>query len=357
MVWAVTFGACAHGSRVTVPRPLPCTRGTHGGLASHALAWGHRGFGALTTDRGTVVLREYTPDGDARDGVREVTDAVGPEPRLALGRTRNAWLAVVAPRAAEAVIARVEDAGGVTVQALGDRVTGDVGVVVHNGTAAVFYASAEGTRMVRVEDSPGAVHVCPADLEASAVVPTPDGYVGLVPVIDHATGDGTGLDVVALDTQCEVDSTTHLWSGALNGRVHALATDHHGRVYVAFGDRDGAVWLAIVSDGASVRVRPWSFLSRGVSPRLVANARGALVIAVRSDEASDTLTASRVDTDGILQRSQTVTTAPRMEILVVAPDPWGGALVGWLQPDPTGGAARTGTGIYSMVTRVCPSAR
>src|SRR5581483_10871345 len=144
----VLAGCGGRHRRTVVLPPEPCTVGTHGGLASSALAWGNHGGGALTVGHGAVFLREYGPDGEARDERTEVLAEASVDPRLALGRDNGAWLAVVAPRGDLAHIVRVQSGGASPVaHTLEDRVTGHIAVVPWQGQAAVFYTTASGPRM------------------------------------------------------------------------------------------------------------------------------------------------------------------------------------------------------------------
>ncbi len=364
---AVLSAACGSPRhRVVTTPPLPCTPGTHVGLGTRALAWGGQRWGALATEGGMVYLREYTSDGVSLDGRTAVLAEPSTDPRLALGWAAGAWEAVVAPRSAPARIVRLAPGEAPGVRALEDVVTGEPAVVPRAQGAALFYGTASGTRLrlLGLGDASGeglgTAQGCPVGVEPRSVAASGDRFVALVPVVDRATEDGIGVDVLVLDAGCREDARTHLWDGALNGRVHALAADGAGTVYAAFGDRDGAVWLAVVTDGGAVRVRPRRLLPGAGTPRVLAGgngAPGADVVAVRTDESAEALVATRVDAEGLLQRTQTAASAPSMELLTVAPDPWGGALVAWMRPDPTGGAARFGTGRYSFVTRVCPARR
>lgn len=359
------LAACSGPQRVRAPVPT-CVAATHPGVTSRSLTWNGSGWGAVVPDGATLFLREFGVDGAARGERVELVEERAQPARVALAWGGAAYLAAVAPHGdgATRVFRVTASAPAGEGFAIDEPLVGDLAMVarpVPARPAALFAEDNTGVtlRLVAADGEPSAAKRCPDDLHPRAIVAWREGFRAVATRRDPQTGDARGVDLVALDDDCELAWRVRVWEGDVNGRAHGVAADEQG-VVAAFGDREGGAWLAAVDHGGAVRVRatrierhardPQVFLQTAVDGRRL----GIQVVAVRAIETGDRLALWRFGPDALLRDVRELAASPALELLSSAQDPWGGGVVGYAREETTHGSARTGAGRYGFFTRVCP---
>lgn len=351
---AAIASACAPKGPTLPPRPARCATETIPGLDTRAVAWANGRWIAAIPVGGRLSYRAFTAEGNVDgDGlavldepVRRYGVGIVPTPRGAL------IAALTAQTPARVRVLSVE--GASVTEARDTEVTaeGELALIPRPEGAALLTEQDGRTtlRAVSAEGAVGAARACPVGVSPRSVAAWQDGYVAV-------TRD-RGVSVVFLDEDCVALRGARVSEAEMSSRPASVAVDGDGAV-VAWTDGESRAWIAGVDHGGAVRVRA-SALEAGTEHAaviLAPDARGRRaelrVIAVRSNEVQSRLQLYRFDPRGTLRDIGGVTTAPSVLPVVTAPDPWGGALVGWsrLEGAPGGLGARPTLPFFS---RVCP---
>lgn len=349
---AVIASACGPRGPTIPPRPARCATETVPGLDTRAVAWRAGRWIAAIPEGARLSFRAFTAEGSVDGDGLAVLDE--PVRRYGVGIVPTARGALIAAATAQSRVrvlsvagVNVTEARGAEVRAEGEvalipRAEGAALLTEHDGRTALREVSAEGA----VGDPRG----CPVGVHPRSVVAWQDGYVAV-------TRD-RGVSVVFLDEDCVALRGVRVSEGEMSSRPASVAVDGDGAV-VAWTDGESRAWVAGVDHGGAVRVRATS-LEAGTEHAAVILAPDAQgrraelrVVAVRSNEVQSRLQLYRFDPRGTLRDIGGVTVAPSVLPVVTAPDPWGGALVGWsrLEGAPGGLGSRPTLPFFS---RVCP---
>lgn len=349
---AVAAG-CSAG-RFRPPPRIACEVGTQQGLPTPHVAWNGRGWSALVLDGQSLFLRGLRPDG-----------AMTGEP-VALARDterlEHASLAVVDGTARVAFasreegtvqVVRVAEGGDPTVASLDAALAGRLAVVPRPGhrsvPAAVFLETLRGTERALVEEDGdlGATARCPHGVAPDAVAAAGDGFVALV------AGEHAGLWAVWLDDQCHERSRAALSEDAGPVRWRSLASDPQGP-WASFTDGNRAGWFAALGNDGRVRVAPRRIEGAIERPSLLVGLdeagvmRALTVVGLRRTEVDARLVTLQYDHEARFVELRTLLNDPVRSLDVVAPSPWGGALIGYQR------SAVAGTTGRSFLLRMCP---
>lgn len=350
LLCAMALG-CAHHRAPTPPRPARCASETIPGLRTRAVTFARgRWLAAIPEGRG-LSLRAFDDQGAV------VGDALGvlDEP------VRPGDVSVVAAGDRTLVAAATEMGDLRVLSVRGDLVRERRGAITTDGDfalvprpdegsrpAGLFYSLRGRTSLRLIDDdgAPDAPSRCPEGVNPSAVAAWRDGFVAVL--------TNGGVSVLFLDDACRPLRRVAL-APAGGPRAAAVAVDADG---VALSWTDGRAWLAGVDHEGAVQIRPTSLepgtehVGLVLAPDARARRAEIRVIALRRNEIGARMQLYRYDPRGTLRDVGGLTSAPQMRPEVSAPDPWGGALVGWGRPPEQGGGfARRALPFF---TRVCP---
>lgn len=349
----LVLGCASHHGRP--PPPAACATSSQPGIASQHATWRGDGWAALIPDGSRVLLREFTASGEARGDAAEVAETPCSRSDIAWsGRdVRVACAEVDSVRVLQVAATNEAHEARVRVNA-----TGDLALVprpdVSARPAALFVEDDHGAVMALVDDDGdvGALHRCGAAVPARAVVAVDDGFAAVV------TG-ASGVEVVWLDDACVVRRSTRLTDDPAGERAGALAADAQG-VVAAWASASGGAWVAGVDREGRVRIRPRRLDDHARSPRVLLRAdehghrTQVRVLVVHAHESGDQVRVHRLLDDGTPQDVGGVAEAQSITLRFVAPDPWGGAWLGWTGTPPRAAGGASGATTFHYATRLCP---
>ncbi len=350
---ALVVVGCPAGRPVPPPR-VACEVGSQQGLPTPHVAWNGHGWSALVLDGQRLFLRGLRPDGvttgepvalsnDADRLDHAALTVVGGTQRVAFASREDATVNVV----------RVAEGSEPTVATLDAALSGRLSMVARPGEsslpAAVFLETLRGTERVLVEEDGdlGATARCPRGVVPDAVAAAGDGFVALVP------GESSGLSAVWLDAQCRERRRAVLSEGAGVVGWRALAADPQGP-WVTFTDGNGAGWFAALGVDGRVRMAPRRLEGAIERPSILVGVdetgavRSLTVVGIRRTEVDARLVTLQYDHEARFVELRTLLNDPVRSLDVVAPSPWGGALLGYQR------SAVSGSTGYSFLLRMCP---
>ncbi len=353
------------------PRPLPpppaCDAREHpAAIDALALRWGHDGWVAVFPDGPTLTLREFTQEGAPRGEALALTDLRTDPERTAVAPVGSGFVVAAAPRGGGDVrLQRVLGREVFEPVELRGVASGELAMVLReegeSPPVGLFIEEMDGVRLHLVDDEGNAREGrrCEPGVSPRAVASLGEGWRAARVLRDASTGLGTGIELLSLDARCRLRGRTVVWTGPVLGRGVSIATDREG-VALGWTDRENRGWIALVGSDGAMRWRPRALETNTRAPRVVLavtreRARRALrVVALRANEVEERALVYDFTADGDLRDVGGIGAGSRLAWRYVAPDPWGGALVGWTVADPTNGATlHVGAALVAM-RRVCP---
>lgn len=344
------------GCRAGRPRPPPrvaCEVGTQQGLPTPHVTWNGQGWSALVLDGQRLFLRRLRPDGVMTGEPVALSNDADRIDRAALAVVDGTHRVAFASRDDATVsVVRVADGAEPTVASLDAALSGRLSVVARPGEgspAAVFLETLRGTERALVDDDGdlGPTARCPRGVVPDAVAAAGDGFAALV------TGESSGLTAVWLDAQCRERGRAALSEGAGAVRWRSLAPDPEGP-WVTFTDGNGASWFAALGRDARLRIPPRRLEGAIERPSLLVGVddagalRSLTAVGVRRTEVDARMVTLQYDHEARFVELRTLLNDPLRSLDVVAPSPWGGALIGY-QRSAVSGATR-----HSFLLRMCP---
>ena len=353
---ALTLAALAGcgAARFRPPPRVACAVGTQQGLPTPHLAWNGHGWSALVLDGRTLYLRGLRPDGAVSGEPLALSHDAGGLDRAAMAVVHGTHRIAFATREDATVqVVRVAEGSDPTVASLDAALTGKVAVVARPESssvpAAVFLETVRGTERAMIEEDGdlGATARCPDGVVPDAVMAAGGGFVALV------AGERSGLTAVWLDDACRERSRAVLSQDA--GAIHwrALAASPMGP-WVAFTDGNREGWIAALGDRGELRVRPRRLEGAIERPSILVGMddagamRSLTVLGIRRTEVDARLVTLQYDQEARFVDLRTLLNDPVRTLDVVAPTPWGGALIGYQRN------AVAGSMGYSFLLRMCP---
>lgn len=347
------LAGCGAG-RVRPPPRVSCSAGTQQGLPTRHVAWNGHGWSALVLDGRTLYLRGLRPDGAAAGEALALSHDADSLDRAALAVVEGTQRVAFATREDATVqVVRVGEGGEATVASLDAALSGRVALVARPGRsgapAAVFLETVRGTERSLVEEDGdlGATARCPRGVVPDAVAAAGDGFVALV------AGRRAGLVAVWLDEQCRERSRAPLSEDAGPVRWRELTAAPQGP-WVTFTDGQRAGWFAALGNRGELRVPPRRLEGAIERPSILVGVddagamRSLTVLGIRRTEVDARLVSLQYDHEARFMDLRTLLNDPVRTLDVVAPSPWGGALVGYQR-----NAVAGSTG-YSFLLRMCP---
>jgi hypothetical protein len=345
--------SCGPG-RVRPPPRVACEVGTQQGLPTRHLAWNGHGWSALVLDGHTLYLRDLRPDGGMAGEPLALSHDADSLERAALAVVHGTQRIAFATREDGTVqVVRVAAGSEPTVASLDAALSGRLAVVARpavSGTpAAVFLETLRGTERALIDDDGdlGAMARCPRGVAPDAVAAAGEGFVALV------AGAHGGLSAVWLDDQCRERSRMVLSEEAGEVRWRELTADPAGP-WVTFTDGRRAGWFAALGLRGELRVPPRRLEGSIERPSLLVGVdeagalRSLTVLGIRRTEIDARLVTLHYDHEARFVDLRTLLNDPVRALDVVAPNPWGGALIGYQRnavAGPTG---------YPFLLRMCP---
>ena len=353
---ALTLAALA-GCGATRLRPPPrvaCAVGTQPGLPTPHLAWNGHGWSALVLDGRTLYLRGLRPDGAMAGEALALSHDADSLGRAALAAVHGTQRVAFATREDATVqVVRVAEGSDPTVASLDAALSGRLAVVarpeVGARPAAVFLETVRGTERVLIDEDGdlGAMVRCPRGVVPDAVTAAGEGFVALV------AGASAGLSAVWLDADCRERSRAVLSTDAGVVTWRALAAGPSGP-WVSFTDGNHASWFAALGTHGGLRVPARRLEGAIERPSILVGVddAGALrtltVLGIRRTEIDARMVTLHYDQEARYMDLRTLLNDPVRALDVVAPSPWGGALIGYQRN------AVAGSMGYSFLLRMCP---
>ena len=341
-------------TRVRPPPRVACEVGTWQGLPTPHLAWNGRGWSALILDGRTLYLRGLRPDGSVSGDALALSNDADSLQHAALAMIHGTQRIAFATRDDATVqVVRVAEGSEPTVASLDVALAGRVAVVPRPGQtsvpAAVFLETLRGTERSLIEEDGdlGPTARCPRGVVPDAVLAAGDGFVALV------AGEHAGLSAVWLDEQCRERSRAVLSEGAGEVRWRELTAGPSGP-WVTFTDGNRGGWFAALGNHGELRVPPRRLEGSIERPSLLVGLddagalRSLTVLGIRRTEVDARLVTLQYDQDARFLELRTLLNDPVRTLDVVAPSPWGGALIGYQRN------AVAGSMGYSFLLRMCP---
>lgn len=349
---AATLAACAHSRPPNPPRPARCAAESVPGLRTRAVTFARGRWLAAIPEGNGLSLRAFDDRGEvAGDPLRVLDERVRPQD-VALVATSYGSIVAAATQMGELRVLSIE---GDTVredQAANLTTDGDFALIPRTDEpsrpAGLFY-SLRGRTSLRLIDRDGAVRAparCPEGVTPGALVAWRDGFI--------AATQRDEVSALFLDDACRLRRRVSI-ARARSRSTPALAADAEG---VALTWTDGRAWLAALSHEGGIQIRPTALEpdTAHLALLLPGDARDRRseirVIALRRNEIQARMQLYRYDPRGTLRDVGGLVSAPRIHPEVTAPDPWGGALVGWGRSGDQGHAFTSGA--LPFFTRVCP---
>ena len=341
-------------TRFRPPPRVVCEVGTRQGLPTPHLAWNGRGWSALILDGHTLYLRALHPDGSIfGDAMALSHDADGLE-HAALAMIHGTHRIAFATRGDASVqVVRVSEGSDPTVASLAVALTGTISMVPRptqtSVPAAVFLETPRGTERSLIEEDGdlGPTARCPRGVVPDAVQAVGDGFVALV------AGERSGLSAVWLDERCRERSRAVLSEGAGEVRWRELTAGPSG-AWVTFTDGNQGGWFAALGNDGEVRFPPRRLEGAIERPSLLVGLDDAgtlhslTMLGIRRTEVDARLVTLQYDQEARFSELRTLLNEPIRTLDVVAPSPWGGALIGYQR------SAVAGSMGYSFFLRMCP---